>query len=505
MRLRRGKARTRKSRDEGYVLLVVMLILLVVGMMTAVLGTKILVNQNHVVRDRSYTESLAVAEAGLNQYLWMVETGESSEVNSFAIAGTDTDGDPLKETVTLADVDDNAKGKYAIEVTPPSAENSNVSVKVTGVSDDVQELPRTVVATIGRPSFSEYVLLVDDFVRIGGPLDREWHGKTHSNTGVEINTENIVDLVTCSAETYGSEWGVFSNEVPLDSDSRSLWAWDVPWIDFNSVTTDFVRLRDLATVSGVTNLPYITPSPSSAAHGWYIKIDGDQYSITEVRGEKEQYGYGVDKKRGGYLTWDTPWQGPYDFPTNGVIFVNDNVWVEGNDVDGRLTIAATGQFNGNGKTASIAIVSDIVYSEYDGTVAVGLIAEQDVKIPMYAPMEKDGDLGTNWKYDVGNIDMRVDAALIAQKGKEYVNYQNTQGPRRGMLTMYGSVSTLLTPYRCSVDENPYSGYPYGGFGRGANEYDPFMLYNPPPHFPTIGSYQIRDWRELPNAQAIDIP
>ena len=68
-------------------LLVVMLILVVVGMMAATLMAAVTVNQQHVGRDRAYTESLEVAEAGLNRYLWMIASGESCEQNDFVIPG----------------------------------------------------------------------------------------------------------------------------------------------------------------------------------------------------------------------------------------------------------------------------------------------------------------------------------------------------------------------------------------------------------------------------------
>ena len=180
--------------------------------------------------------------------------------------------------------------------------------------------------------------------------------------------------------------------------------------------------------------------------------------------------------------------------------MSDNVWVEGTGLTGKITIAASGQFNGTGKTASINIVGDLKYAAKDGTVSVGLIAQENVKIPMYAPIGKSGTMGTNWTTNVGTVDMEIDGALIAQTGKEFVNFNGTSGPRRGLLTIYGSVSSYLTPYRYSVAGN---GVDYGGFGRGANVYDGFLLHNPPPKFPTVGSYQILEWQELPSTQAVD--
>jgi hypothetical protein len=225
-----------------------------------------------------------------------------------------------------------------------------------------------------------------------------------------------------------------------------------------------------------------------------------------VTAELEQYNYVVGLDRGGYLTYRynggavgslSPVR-PY--PSAGVIFVSDNVWVEGTGVTGKITIAASGQFNGTGKTASINVVGDLTYAAKDGTVAVGLIAQENLKIPMYAPRGKDGTMGSNWTSNVGTVDMEIDAALIAQTGKEFVNYNGTSGPRRGLLKFYGSVSSYLTPYRYSVSSNNAD---YGGFGRGANVYDAFLLHNPPPKFPTVGSYQLLEWQELPSTEALE--
>jgi hypothetical protein len=496
---RRWRAARGFRGEEGYILPLAMLVLMAVGMMAAILAAQIVVNQTHVSRDQAFTKSLAVAEAGLSQYLWMIATGESSEANGFAIAGN-TEANPLQQTMTLADIDDDVKGTYTILVTPPSPSDSRINITVTGIAESPTDAPRTVSATIGRPSFSEYVLLVDEYVHIGGPLTRQWYGKTHSNTGVEIDTENINDMVTCAREKYTGKDGVYSSVVPASSSSRALWAFPVPAIDFGSVTADFVRLNDLAT--GDDNLPYVTPSPASAAHGWYIKIlPNEQYKVAQVTAEREEWNYDDGAGNiGGYLTYGS-WSAARDYPDEGVIFVNDNVWVEGTNVSGRLTIAASGQFNGTGRTASINVVGDILYATKDGTAAVGLIAEENLKVPMYAPMGQNDtdDMGTNWTTDPGSVDMEIDAAIIAQTGKEFVNYNGAAGPRRNLLTFFGSVSSKLTPYRVSVASDNKN---YGGFGRGANTYDSFLLHNPPPYFPTVGSYQILDWRELPITQAI---
>jgi Tfp pilus assembly protein PilE len=498
-------ARNGLRSERGYVLIMVMLVLVVVGIVAAVLLGSVSRNQQHVRRDRAYAESLTVAEAGLNQYLWMIASNESCEANDFAIPGN-TAEDQHTQTLPLA-VDlpgggTTVMGEYTMQITPPSVENPLVTVTVTGRAESPVDVSRTISASIGRPSFSEYVMLTDAAVWVGGPIDRQWWGKTHSNVQVRIDTANINDVISCSRATYNNNNGVYStiSAVTNHPNSVQLWEFPVPTIDFDTVTSDFARLRGMATTGN--SYAYVTPSSPNAAHGWYIRLGpGDYYQVARVTGELERHDYVSGLNRGGYLTYGTLTSVPY--PTNGIIFVNDNVWVEGTGVTKRVTIAASGQSNSSGQTASINIVGDLTYAAKDGTAAIGLIAQQDIKIPMYAPMGKAGTMGTNWTTNVGTVDMEIDAALIAQNGCEFVNFNSSAtapGPRRGLLTIYGSVSSFATPYRYSVDG---SGNTYAGFGRGANVYDSFLLHSPPPNFPTVGSYQILEWQELPSTMELE--
>ena len=495
------RSRFAPEGEQGYILAFVLLVLLAVAMMSATLLAEILVNEQHVRRDRAFTQSLAVAEAGLNQYLWMVASGASSEANDFAIPGN-TGPDPHTKTFTLTDpYDGTVKGTYALQVTPPSQADSRVTVTVTGKANSTEDAPRTVRAHIGRPSFSEYVLLVDDQVYIGGPANRVWHGKTHSNTGIRIETENINESISAARQTYdtgyaGVKPGVWSQYLSPSSPSRAFWQYPVPPIDFNTVTSDFTRLADLAGSSA--SLPYVNPTAPGKAHGWYIRLLPNAfYQAAPVTDELEDKNYAQGNRVGGYLTYG-PLGAATPYPAKGVIYVNDNVWVEGTNLRGRITIASSGQLNPVGKrdATSIHVVGDLTYSAKDGTAAVGLIAQNNVEIPMYAPYQKGGPLST--------MDMEIDAAIIAQQGREFVNFDtfgspSQWGPRRRLLTMFGSISTKGTPVRMAQAN---TGSDYAGFLEGANTYDGYLLHNPPPYFPTVGSYQILDWRELPLAQGL---
>lgn len=499
-----SRSRLAGRGQQGYVLILAMLILVALGMASATLLTATLVNQQHVSRDRAYTQSLTVAEAGLNQYLWMVASGSSSRSNNFDIAGNT--GTPNFKVFDLTDIyDSSVKGTYAIRVTPPSASDSNVHVTVTGQATSPLDAPRTVTAELGRPSFSQYLLLTNDEVWIGGPLTRMWHGKTFSNTGICIDTADVNETVSCSNATYnstmfgGTHPGVWSGHittVPVNDPSRAFWQFPVPAISFTTVTSDFVNLNSLAVGNGI-NLPYSTPSAHDSTQGWYIKLlPGKKYQIWRVTAESE-----TTSGSGGSLTTVAPTSPvpstQLNYPVNGVIYVNDNVWVEGTNLDGRITIASSGQLNASGKNSatSIHIVGNLTYSHQDGTVAVGLIAQNNIEVPRYAPLGAGGP--------VSQQDMEIDAAVIAQQGKESCNAADASGgnygPIRDMLTFYASVSSYHTPYRATVNG---SGTTLGGFDRGANTYDPWLMHDPPPYFPTVGSYQILNWQELPSTQGV---
>jgi hypothetical protein len=486
-------------------MILAMLVLVALGIASTALLSAALMNQQHVSRDKTYSQSLTVAEAGLNQYLWMVASGSSSRGNGFAIAGN-TGPDPTYKMFNLTNVDDGSvTGRYAMQVSPPTPSDPNVTVTVTGQATGPEETARTVTASLGRPSFSQYLLLTNDEVWIGGPLTRVWHGKTFSNTGICVDTANLTETMSCSNATYtsgnfgGTHPGVWSGHlttVPAGDASRALWQFPVPAISFSTVTSDFVSLNGLAVGNGI-NIPYSTSTAHDATQGWYIKLlPNKQYQIRRVTGESE-----TTSGSGGSLTTVAP-TAPVpstilSYPTSGVIYVNDNVWVEGTGLTGRITIASSGQLNASGKNSatSIHVVGNLTYAVKDGTITVGLIAQNNVEIPRYAPLGAGGA--------VVDQDMEIDAALIAQQGKESCNAADNSGssygPIRDMLTIYGSVSSYHTPYRSTVNS---SGTTLGGFDKGTNTYDDWLLHDPPPYFPTVGSYQILNWQELPGTEKV---
>jgi hypothetical protein len=168
--------------------------------------------------------------------------------------------------------------------------------------------------------------------------------------------------------------------------------------------------------------------------------------------------------------------GNYSFPTNGLIFFSDNIWVEGTIDTARLTIVAANlPDNPISARKSVTINRNILYTHYDGQDVIALIGQENVNIGMNsAPV------------------LRIDAALVAQYGRVGRYYYApgcTPYDVRDTLTLYG---TLVTAQRY--------GFAYaGGYGYTVRNliYDFFLLYLPPPFFPKTEDYhEVISWREI---------
>ena len=99
-------------------------------------------------------------------------------------------------------------------------------------------------------------------------------------------------------------------------------------------------------------------------------------------------------------------------------------------------------------------------------------------------------------YFVRNLpnDFKVDAALMAQKGKiirhGYLSWcGGTSQAVKNSLTINGSVISFYKSYW-----NFGSG-PSSGFITRTITYNSDLLYNPPPYFPVTGDFEIISWRE----------
>jgi hypothetical protein len=164
-------------------------------------------------------------------------------------------------------------------------------------------------------------------------------------------------------------------------------------------------------------------------------------------------------------------------PPNGIVFAKDNVWVDGVIDSNRITILAFDEPLG-GNVSDIIINNDIIYTNYDGSDAIGLIAQRNISIGLFS-----------------DNDLRVDAALIAKEGRVGRDYFPCND-LRNCSSAYCSRSTI-TLYGSIASRNRY-GFAWSdgtGYGTRNLNYDNDLTFAPPPHFPSTGEYTFISWDE----------
>jgi hypothetical protein len=161
----------------------------------------------------------------------------------------------------------------------------------------------------------------------------------------------------------------------------------------------------------------------------------------------------------------------YNIPINGLIFVKNNVWVDGHVDESRVTILAFEEpFTSGG--VDIYLNKDLTYSSYTGSSSIGLIAQKNITVGRFS-----------------EDDLQIDAALIAKTGKVGRAYYSTSCSdwQKTKITINGSLATALRYGFAFVDGTGY-------ITRNIN-YDNNLTFAPPPHFPTTGEYTFISWKE----------
>ncbi|MCX6712827.1 MAG: hypothetical protein NTY66_01315, partial [Candidatus Vogelbacteria bacterium] len=302
----------------------------------------------------------------------------------------------------------------------------------------------------------------------------------HNNNNTEFGVHTHVQAPPSSGT---SEGGLASERpptspVPARTDIFMIGRqFPVPATDWAGFTQDLSTLKTLAQNGG----KYI---PASGAQGYNIQLKTDDtfnlYKVTALSEAAHScYKPNWDDQEG-WGTWSVANQTMmrnYPIPANGVIFVEDNVWVEGKINSARVTIAS-GRFpESNTTNTSISFTKDILYTNYDGQDVLALIAQGNINAGM-----------------LSEDDLEIDAALVSKNGRVGRYYYNSSChpyDERTKIKLYGMIATAKR-----------YGFAYTGTqGRGYETreivYDGNLLFGPPPSFPLISDqYQTISWKEI---------
>jgi hypothetical protein len=482
----RQKIKNKNGSTLVYALVIMTIVMILLVSMLDYISAQLKFSFNRVEKEKAFQ----IAEAGVYYYRWYLAhetSGKTAiEINNFLQTGGPMGFSP-------AQVDYQGIGAYQLTITPPTAGSTVIVVQSVGWSYKVPTMRRTVSVRFRRPSWSEYTFLSNSFMNFGE--EAEVFGKVHSNGGIRFDglAHNTVSSLLPSFydSTYGGskkQFGVHTTVNPADPTAPSY-----PWpsgtvpsrpdvfmggrdfpvseVSFTGITTDLSNMRTKA-IAGYGR--YF----NSSGLGWRIilKSDGtyDACKVKSIYNDNQLAIKSYYKTSGGTSSCSTcsgQCLTNYPIVNDGVIFVEDNVWVSGTINNKRVTIAAANLSGGDEGEKNLYIGvsnSNLRYAAYNCNNMLGLVAQKNLLVL--------NDCPTNFI---------VDAALLAQNGFVGINDNGFGG--KTSLTFNGAIASYLQPFFAHGND---------GFAVRVYNFDNNLLYCPPPYFPTGTEYAVDLWEEL---------
>ena len=463
---------------------------LIITALVAVLLTSILTfiasQIRNSLRERSKQQAFQIAESGISFYQWYLahqtDGRTAAQIEAFWNTGT-AYGVASDYTRTYSDPSGGTVGHYRLTVTPPSAGSTIATVQSVGWTDQYPNATRTIKVRFRRPSWSESTVIANADIWYG---DTETViGKVFSNGGIRVDGY-ATNTVSSAVSTYqnsvtgapSTSPGVWSNEtgeishvyhVPVFQGGKQF---PVPSKDFNSISAD-MNLMKTDAVAGTNGSRYFGTSGS----GQHIQLQNNgTFRIRTVNNFATVNGQDTDGNTSNVPNTITSYSGnwtTYSLPTNGVIFVENNVWLEGQINDNRVTVVAANLLGGSQANIYIGL-NNILYTNYDGRDNLGIVAQKNIEA-IYSSVNA----------------FRVDGAMLAQNGRVERSYYGGAGDHKTSIYTYGALATNHT-----YTWNWTSGGNLYGFTNTQSEYDNNLYYTPPPYFPTGTQYAMDLWQEI---------
>ncbi len=446
-------------------------------------------------------QALQIAESGIDYYRWHLAHASSDYKDGTA---TTTNGPFIHD---FEDKDGVVIGQFALTITPPPVGSTLIKIQSKGTVLSNPSVKRTIQVSLAIPSFAKFAVVANDIMNFGSGT--EVFGPIHSNDGISFSglAHNVITsakskYINTDVSNSNYQMGVYTSLSPSEVNNDTTppttppsrpdvfmagRQFPIAVVDFTGITTDLSTMKANAISGG----KYFA---ASGAQGYHIVLKtNDTFDIYKVNSLRSAPGGCTNAQS--ETDWGT-WSinivsgalqqtlvANYPLPANGIIFVEDHVWVDGKVNSARVTIAA-GKFPDSSATWKDIIVNDdLFYTNYDGQDAIALIAQGDITTGLY----NDNN---------GDESMRIDAALMAQNGRVGRYYYGSScgsSYLENALTLFGMIGT-----------NKRYGFAWGsdsgvssGFQTRNIIYDSNLLYAPPPSFPlTSNQYTTLSWGEI---------
>jgi hypothetical protein len=472
----------KKIRPRGSITLLVIVFGAIFFTLLIALSSFVL-SQNHaqdVMHER--TEAFTVAEAGLEYYRWFL--------SHFSGNTTDGTGHGGPYVTTYTDPENGTAGTYSLSIVGNSTcgVTQSIDVTSTGSPSDAPGISSTIVARYAAPPVSSYSYVINSSVWAGS--DRVINGPYHSNGGIRMDgTANAPVSSSLSAWDCDSNFGCSPEQsaapgVVGSGANQNLWNYPTPQVDFDGIATIFSPLKATAIASGI----YLPRISSTSGHnpnpniGYHLIFNSNgtvtvkkvtsvaTLSVTPINTTDGSSDYTLINGESTYETLTIPSQ-------CGLIFVEDNTWIEGT-IPSKVTLVAAGVVDTSFKP-DVVLHGNITYAATDGTDGLTVISSHNILIAPDSP-----------------TDMTVDGMFVAQSGAFGRNLYSCPGSYepKGTLTILGTtVSNLRTGTRWV---NGCGGGNDGGYQTRIDAFDRQNSTNPPPFTPTTSTqWQFVDWQQ----------
>lgn len=410
------------------------------------------------VAEQDRERAFEVAESGIGHYQWLFTHNPTDYCDGNTPCPTAPTHGPY--THEYRDPAGDVIGHYDLYIDEPVTGSTIATIRSVGYLDSNPTYQRTIEAQLGIPSLANFLFLCNSNMAFA--TNSHTYGNIHSNGGIRFDgtNEGIVQSARdrywcqpihgCNPPTeHDGVWGVGG---PTD-----LWRMGVGEIVFANYLSSF---SDLKTLSQPANGGYYLPP--SGRQGYHLTLQSDGTILIHRVRTASQNG----------ITHEEDYDpASITIPSNGVIFAEDNVWIDG-VLNGRLTVAAA-EFPVETGDVNVVINGNITYARGMGQDALGIIAQHDIELGRWLP---DNTV--------------IYATMFAQDGKIYRDTNNTIV--QTSLTIYGGLIYNEVGYFKRV----WQDWVLSGYINTYYHFDASLTYGPPPHWPTLGSYQMIDWREL---------
>jgi hypothetical protein len=448
---------------------------------TALLG--FLVTQSKQTKERTaWNDALNIAESGIDYYRWCI----NNNVEEDCLTEKDY-FDPSGKSI----------GKFTLSVNNTLACGQSIKREIVsnGQIYDFPQLNRKISAIYGRASVGKFSYVLDSNVWIGE--DHDIRGPYHSNGGIRMDGANQ-SLVTSGLSEFNctSTLGCDPGDCPTThgchtqsgncicpgvftttgASNPGLFNFPVDPFSFPGITIDLGQMKTAATTSGI----YLPPATTtdSTADGYHIKFLANGtfeiWIITSLSGTSAYSNEEGDHTD--YFTIATEYRlATSSIPSAcSVIFVEDNLWVEGT-IKGKVSIVSANLISSNVDT-SVVLPGNINYSTLDGSDGLLVIAEKNMLIGPQSPDQ-----------------MVLRGIFTAQKGRFARNHYI--GNRKDTLEIYGSV---VSKGRVGTKwTNVSTGEFVSGYENRESYFDSNLIYDPPAFASyTDPEFKILNWQEV---------